>query len=174
MVENNQPQGGIKARKIQANNVVSGVQIQGGDAQQNAVFLVNLAQSIRRGEISADEINALDVVVGLQYISEPSKVTTEDVRKEVAALLTKVNEAIAAHEIPKQGDAKDAQTSLQSAEEELASTQPDGERVVHKLDEANRILTKSAEMAQSASSLVAKLAPIAAAVWAIARRHFGL
>lgn len=53
--------GGIHARRrIDAQNVVSGVQIQ-GDPQEAAAW-VSIAQNIRRGTISADEIKATNVV----------------------------------------------------------------------------------------------------------------
>ncbi len=55
MATNSNEQGGIHARRIEADNVVSGTQIQGGD-MQSAAALVQLAQAIQRGDISADEI----------------------------------------------------------------------------------------------------------------------
>jgi hypothetical protein len=175
MVDNQQP-GGIRARKIHAENVVSGMQIQGGDPQR-AVALINLAQAIRRGEISADEIIAHNLVGGLQYIANPAQASTEDLRKELAALRTKVDAAIAAQEIPDEADAQDTKESLVAVEKELAKPQPNGQRVLRKLDEASTILTKSAEMAQSAGKIgafVIQLAPLAATLWQVAQRLFGL
>src|SRR5258708_2814365 len=145
LMENNSQQGGIRARKIQADNVVEGVQMQGGDAQQ-AAALVSLAQAIRRGEISADEIQARNLVSGLQYIADPNKATTEDVRQELAALRAKVDAVIAAQEIPDQADAEDMKESLETAEKELAKPQPNGQRVLRKLDEPHTILPKLPQM----------------------------
>src|SRR5436190_216988 len=51
-------QGGIYARRIEAENVVSGTQVQGGDAQ-TAAALVQLAQAIRRGDIRLDEFSQI-------------------------------------------------------------------------------------------------------------------
>src|SRR5579864_8200924 len=116
----NQEQGGIRAGRIQADHVVSGVQMQGGDAQQ-AAALVQLAQAIRRGEISADEIIAQNVVIGLQFISDPAQASTEDLRHELIALRERVEQAIAAHEFADPADAEDAKESLASAEAELRS-----------------------------------------------------
>ena len=94
------------------------MQIQGGDPKQ-AVALVSLAQAIRRGEISADEIIAHNLVSGLQYIADPAQASTEDLRKELVALRTKVDAAIAAQEIPDEADAQDTKESLDAAEQEL-------------------------------------------------------
>ena len=176
MTEDSQQPGGIRAKKIQADNIVSGVQIQGGDPQQ-AIALITLAQAIRRGEINADEINARQLVSGLQYIADPAQASPQDLYKELVALCTKVDAAIAAQEIPDEADAEDTKESLEAAMQELAKAQPNGKRVLRRLDEANTILTKSAEMAQSAGkigALVIHLAPVAATLWQIAQRLFGL
>ncbi len=66
------------------------------------------------------------------------------------ALRTKLEQAIAAQEIPDAADVEDAQESLKSAEEELAKPQPRGNRVLRKLDELSQIVTRSAETAESA------------------------
>ena len=176
MVEDTQQPGGIQAKKIQATNIVSGVQMQGGDAQQ-AANLVSLAQAIRRGDIRADEITSSNLVSGLQYISDPTQVSPKDLQKEVQALRQKVDIAVAAQEITDPLDAEDTQESLDAAEKELAKSQPNGQRVLRKLDEANTILTKSAELAQSAGKVgafVVQLAPISAIVWQVAQKLFGL
>ncbi len=64
MTTNSNEQGGISAKRIEAENVVSGAQIQGGDAQ-TASALLQLAQAIQRGEISAEEIKARNLVSGV-------------------------------------------------------------------------------------------------------------
>src|SRR2546427_6566013 len=99
MTTESQEQGGIRAKRIQADNVVSGVQFQGSDPAQ-AAALVQLAQAIKRGEITADEaIIAGSVVSGLQYIADPATASTEDLRKELVAFQTKLDQAIAAQEL---------------------------------------------------------------------------
>src|SRR5713101_9309536 len=138
MATNSNEQGGIHARRIDAENVVSGTQIQGGDAQ-SAAALVSLAQAIQRGDISADEIKARNLVSGLQYIADPTQASVEDLRRELAALRTKLEQAIAAQEIPEAADAEDARESLTTAEDELAKPQPHGNRVLRKLDEFSQI-----------------------------------
>ena len=175
-MEMEQPQGGIKAKRIQADHVVSGVQIQGGDAQQ-AAALIQLAQAIRRGEITADEIIAQSVVTGLQYISDPAQATADDLRCELATLRTQLEQAINAHEFADQTDAEDAKESLAIAETELSKPQPGGNRIIRKLDEANSIITKSAETAEQAGKIGAvlmKLAPAVAILWQVAQRIFGV
>ena len=169
-------QGGIKAKRIQADHVVSGVQIQGGNPQQ-AAGLIQLAQAIRRGDITADEIIAQNVVIGLQYISDPTQATADDLRRELTAVRIKVEQAIDAHEFMDQTDAEDAKESLATAENELSKPQPNGSRIMRKLDEANTIITKSAETAEKVGKLGAilmKLAPAVAILWQVAQRIFGI
>src|SRR5713101_4837753 len=146
MATNSNEQGGIHARRIEADNVVSGTQIQEGDAQ-TAAALVQLAQAIQRGDISADEIKARHLVSGLQYIADPTQASVEDLRRELAALRTRLEQAIAAQEIPDAADAEDAQESLTTAETELAKPEPNGGRVLRKLDALSQIVTRSAETA---------------------------
>ena len=170
----NEP-GGIHARRIEAENVVAGVQMQGGDGQ-TASELVQLAQSIRQGKISAEEIKARNLVSGLQYIADPAQATVEDLRRELLALRTQLEEAIASHEFSDPVDAQDAQDSLATAETELAKSQPNGNRVLRKLDEFSQIITRSAETADAAGklgALVIRLAPLAAAIWQVAQHLFG-
>ncbi len=168
--------GGIHARRIEADNVVSGVQMQGGDAQ-TASELVKLAQAIGRGEISADEIKARNLVSGLQYIADPAHASVEDLRQELVALRAQLEQAIASHEFADPADAQDAQESLASVTTELARPEPSGNRVLRKLDEASQIITRSAETADAAGklgALVIQLAPLAAMLGQVAHHLFGV
>jgi len=170
----NEP-GGIHARRIEAENVVSGVQIQGGDAQ-TASSLIHLAQSIRRGEIRAEEIKARHLVSGLQYITDPAQASVEDLRHELLALRTQLEQAIASQEFSDPADAEDAQDSLATTETELSKPQPNGNRVLRKLDELSQIITRSAQTADAAGklgALVIRLAPLAATLWQVAQHLFG-
>jgi dsDNA-specific endonuclease/ATPase MutS2 len=176
MTTESQEPGGIRAKRIQADNVVSGVQFQRGDSAQ-AAALVQLAQAIKRGDITADDITARNVVSGLQYIADPATASTEELRKELLAFQTKLDQAIAAQELPSPDDAQDAKDSLNAAQTELAKPQPSGERVLRKLDEVSTIVTKSAEIAQASGKIgayVVQLAPVAAVLWQVAQRLFGL
>ncbi len=175
MTTNSNEQGGIHARRIEADNVVSGTQIQGGD-MQSAAALVQLAQAIQRGDISADEIKARHLVSGLQYIADPTQVGIDDLRRELAALRTKLEQAIAAQEIPEAADAEDAKESLTSAVVELAKSQPHGNRVLRKLDEFSQMVTRSADTAQAVGkfgAMVIQLAPVAATLWQVAQKLLG-
>ena len=175
MTTNSNEQGGIHARRIEADNVVSGTQIQGGDAQ-SAAALIQLAQAIQLRDISADEIKARNLVSGLQYIADPAQASLDDLRRELAALRTRLEQAIAVQEIPDAADAEDAQESLTTAETELAKPQPNGGRVLRKLDALSQIVTRSAETAQAAGKLgamVIQLAPVAATPWQVAQKLLG-
>ena len=165
--------GGISAKRIQADNVVSGVQ---GDARQ-AAALIDLAQAIRGGTISADEIVARNLVSGLQLISNPEQASTEDLRRELALLRTRVEQAIASQEIADPTDAEDVKDSLAVAETELAKPHPHGNQVIRKLDEATTILTRSAQASEAVGkvgNLVIQLAPVAATLWQIAQKVLGV
>ncbi len=175
MSTNGNEPGGIHARRIEAENVVSGVQIQGGDAQ-TASSLIQLAQSIRQGKISAEEIKARNLVSGLQYIADPTQANVEDLRRELAALHAQLAQAMASQEFADLADTEDAQDSLATAETELAKPQPNGNRILRKLDELSQIITRSAETAEAAGklgALVIRLAPLAATLWQVAQHLFG-
>jgi hypothetical protein len=175
MSTNEHEPGGIHARRIEADNVVAGVQIQGGDAQ-TASSLIQLAQSIRQGKISAQEIKAHNLVSGLQYIADPAQASVEDLRHELLALRTQLEQAVASHEFSDPADAEDATESLATAETELAKPQPNGNRVLRKLDEFSQIITRSAQTADAAGklgALVIRLAPVAATLWQVAHHLFG-
>jgi len=175
MSTNGNEPGGIHARRIEAENVVAGVQIQGGDAQ-TASSLIQLAQSIRRGKISAQEIKARNLVSGQQYIADPAQASVEDLRRELLALRTQLEEAVAAQEFSDPADAQDAQDSLATAETELTKSQPNGNRVLRKLDELSQIITRSAQTADAAGklgALIIRLAPVAATLWQVAHHLFG-
>jgi hypothetical protein len=167
--------GGIRAGRIEARNVVDGVQVQGGDPAA-AAGLVELARAIRRGGITAGQIQAQNLVSGLQYIADPGQATVSDLQREVAALRQQVAGAIAAGEVADEDDAEDAQDALAAAETALAAPEPRGNRAVRKLAEVADILTRSAEVAEALGRVgaqVIKLAPVAATLWQIAQSLFG-
>jgi hypothetical protein len=175
MSSNGSEPGGIHAKRIEAENIVSGIQIQGGDAQ-TASSLIQLAQSIRQGEITAEEIKARNLVSGLQYIADPAQAGVEDLRRELSAVRAQLEQTMVSQEFSDPADAEDATHSLAVAETELAKPQPNGNRVLRKLDEFSQIITRTAETADAAGklgALVIRLAPVAATLWQIAQRIFG-
>lgn len=112
----------------------------------------------------------------MQYIADPAQASVDDLRRELVALRTQLEQAIAAQEFSDAADAQDAKESLAVAQSELAKPQPNGNRVLRKLDEVSQIITRSAEMADAAGklgALVIQLAPVAAALWQIAGRILG-
>lgn len=162
--------GGIHAGRIEADNVVDGVQVQGGTPAR-AAALVEAAQAIRRGGITADEIKAGNVVSGLQFLTGKPPEDRADLRAEVAALREQVQQALAAQEIADAGDAADVEAALATAEAELAKPEPNVKRAARKLKEAAEILTGAAETAEAAGKLgraVVKLATVAMMVWKLA------
>lgn len=171
---NNQVQvqkGGIHARRIEAQNVVTGVMAP-VETLQNAEKLVELAHAIERGGISADTIKAQNVVDGL-YI--PSAHTVDELRQEVTKLREQVQAVIAAGEIADEADAEDVAAALDNAKTELAKPEPIGKRVARHLKTAADILTGAAEAATAAQKVgqaVVKLAPVAMMLWKLAESLF--
>jgi len=167
--------GGIHAGRIEAENVVDGVQVQ-GVAAMDAAGLVRLARAIEGGGITADQIRAGSVVSGLQFLAGAPPATQGDLYREIAALRTQMQQAIAAGELEKAGDAEDARDALEGAAAELSKPKPDGERVVRKLETVTRILTRAADLAQAAGKVglhIIRLAPLAAALWKLAEKILG-
>jgi hypothetical protein len=167
--------GGIQAGRVEAENVVSGVQVQGGSAA-DAAGLARLAQAVRPGGITADQIVAGHVVSGLQFLAGPPPATSGELAREVAALRREVAQAAAQGEMESAGDAEDAQDALEKAEAELQKPEPDGKRVARHLEIAAEILASSARVAQAAGQVglqILKLAPIAAALVQLAGRIWG-
>jgi len=167
--------GGIHAGRIEADNVVSGVQQLGGSLA-DATGAVALAEALRQGSISADSIQARNVVAGFQYIADPTQATTDQLRREVAALRQQLAAAVAAGEVTQTADVEDAQDALDIAEQALAEEAPQGGRVIRKLREAADLLAegaRTAEAARQAGQALLKLAPAAAALYQIASQLFG-
>jgi len=167
--------GGIRAERIEADNVVSGMQQIGGDLD-DAADAVALAEALRGGSITADSIQAKNVVAGWQYIANPAQATPDELRQEIAALKQQLADALDAGEIEGNADMADAQNALETAEAELAADAPSGSRIVRKLKETADILTESAKATDAARKTgvaLIKLAPVAAALYQIAVKLFG-
>lgn len=166
--------GGIRANRIEAENVVVGTHVQ-GKPPENMVALLEAAAKIRTDGITAGEIKALNVVAGVLFANGRAPETTAALQQEIAALREQVQAALAAGEIVKRGDAQDVQTALDAAQTELAESQPDGTRVKRQLKTAADILNGIAEATQAAGKVslsVLKLAPLAAMLWKLAEGLF--
>lgn len=165
---------GIQADRIEAENVVQGLQQLGGETGSTHA-LVALATALSNGSIRADSIQARNVVAGFQYIADPAQVTVDQLQQEIAHLRKQLAELLDAGELEDSADMTDAQDALQEAETELAAEQPQGSRVLRKLKEVSEILTAGADAASAAgriSDAVIKLAPVAAALYQIGTTVF--
>jgi len=171
--------GSIKAGgKIQADNVVAGIQIQGGDAAIARACL-DAAQALQQtGSIEAvQDIIARNVVAGLQYIGQAG--TTPDVeqfQRELAALREQLQQAIQAREIADPYEVEDAQKAVDRAIEQTRTAKPVTERISAQLDNAFTIITKAATAAEAAGKFqagVIKLAPVVVALQKLASLLFG-
>ena len=171
--------GSIKAGgKIQADNVVTGIQIQGGDAAIARACL-DAAQALQQtGSIEAvQDIIAKNVVAGLQYIGQAgTPPNIEQFQRELAALREQLQQAIQAREIADPYEAEDAQKAVDRAIEQTTTEKPVAERISTQLDRASTIITKAATAAEAAEKFqagVIKLAPVVAALQKLASMFFG-
>jgi hypothetical protein len=171
--------GSIKAGgKMQADNAVTGIQIQGGDVAIARACL-DAAQALQQtGSIEAvQDLIAKNVVTGLQYIGQAG--TTPDVeqfQRELAALREQLQQAIQAREIANPYDAEDAQKAVDRAIEQTRTDKPVAERISTQLDKASTIITKAATVAAAAGkfqAVVIKLAPVVTALQKLASLLFG-
>jgi hypothetical protein len=161
--------GGIKAGgNIQADNIVTGVQVQGADAD-TARALLALAQNIQTGSVEAvKDIIAKNIVTGFQYLGQGGgELTREQFQQELAALRQQLGQAIAAGEIEDEYEAEDAQKAIDRAIQQSQAEQPVAEKIAQQLDAATTIIERAAKTTQAAGKFgatVIKLAPIAAAL----------
>jgi hypothetical protein len=171
--------GSIKAGgKIQADNVVTGIQVQGGDAA-TARACLDAAQALQQtGSIEAvQDIIAKNVVAGLQYIGQDgTSPNVEQFQRELAALREQLQQAIQAKEIADPYEAEDAQKAVDRAIEQTHTDKPVAERLSTQIDRASTIITKAATAAAAAEKFqagVIKLAPVAVALQKLASMLFG-
>jgi hypothetical protein len=161
--------GGVKAGgKIQAENIVTGVQIQGAEAE-TAQKLLAVTQQLRSGGVeAAQDIIAKNIVTGFQYLGQGSAgLTREQFQQELAALREQLAQAVAAREIEDEYEAEDAQKAVERAVEQSQAGQPVGEKITKQLETAATIIEGAAKAAQAAGKFgatVIKLAPVAMAL----------
>ncbi len=168
--------GGIRAAKIEAEHVVSGLQQHGGRLTPSDE-LSKLVEVAKAGGITADTIKATTVVSGVQYLAVDQISSSDQLKAEVDKLQQQLTDAIAANEIPNDGDAEDAADAIEKTAAELKKPEPTGNRIVRKLGELKEILERSAEVAESAGNSglkIIRLIPIAAGLLKAARLLFGL
>jgi hypothetical protein len=158
--------------RIEAENIVTGPQVQGADAE-TARSLLALAREIESGSVEAvQDIIAKNIVTGFQYVGQGgSTPNQEQFRQELAALRTHLAQAVQAGEIAEAYDAEDAQKAVDRAIEQSQAQQPAAEKITPHLDSAVKIINKAATAAESVGKFqaaVIKLAPVAAALGRLA------
>ena len=118
----------ISAKNIQADNVVSGTQIQDADPETIRA-LSPLAEHLQGGAIHAESITATNVVSGLQYIGQGGSAPTRtQVQQELVALREQLAQAVKAGEIPDAYQAQDAQQAIERAIEQSQTPAPVAQR----------------------------------------------
>lgn len=162
--------------KIEADNIVTGVQVQGTDAE-TARELLTLARELESGSVEAvQDIIAKNIVTGFQYIGQGgTPPNLEQFQQELAALREKLAEAVKAGEIADVYEAEDAQKAVDRAVEQTQAQKPAADKITPQLDRAAKIINQAATAAESAGKLqaaVIKLAPIATALYRLASMIF--
>jgi hypothetical protein len=161
--------GGVKAgRNIEAENIVTGVQVQGADAE-TARALLALAKDIDSGSVEAvQDIIAKNIVTGFQYLGQGgSELTRDQFQQELTALREQLARAIAAGEIEDEEHAEDVQTAVDRTIKHTQAETPVAEKITTNLDRAASIITQAATVAESAGKFqaaVIKLAPVVKAL----------
>ena len=165
--------GSVKAGgKIEADNIVTGPQVQGADAE-TARELLTLARELESGSVEAvQDIIAKNIVTGFQYVGQGGAAPNlEQFRQELAALRAQLAQAVKAGEIADAYDAEDARKAVDRAVEQSQAQKPAAEKITPQLDRAVKIINQAATAAESAGKLqaaVIKLAPIATALYRLA------
>lgn len=164
--------GGIRTGDIKGGKVTVGQDIQGSPASD----LLALARNLQQGAITVGDIEGKNVVVGLRYTADSTRPTQAELAKEVAALRDDLAQAIAAGTFSDEAAAEDAQEAVTKASTELAKATPNADRVTRSLTIASDIIIRTSETAEAAGKLsdtLARLAPFATALAALARTLFG-
>jgi hypothetical protein len=162
--------GGVRAgRDLKADNIVTGVQVQGADAE-TARALLELARAIESGSVEAvRDIIAKNIVTGFQYVGQGGTAPNqEQFQKELAALREQLAQAVKAGEIEDANDAEVAQKAVDRAIEQTQAQKPAAEKIVPHLDRAATIINKAGTVAESAGKIqaaVITLAPVATALY---------
>lgn len=161
--------GGVRAgRDLKADNVVTGIQIQGTDAE-SAQALLTLARDMDSGGVEAvQDLIAKNVITGFQYIGQGGTAPNqEQFQQELSALRAQLAQVVQAGEIEDAYDAEDAQKAIDRAIEQTQAPQPLAEKITPHLECAATIIDKAATVATSAEkfqAVVIKLAPVATAL----------
>ncbi|MDM8537442.1 hypothetical protein QUF70_11850 [Desulfobacterales bacterium HSG17] len=174
--QSNTQTGGIHAKNLKTENLVDGVQVQGGHGNIPA-GLAELANAVKGGGIHADNLEAKNTVTGLQYIADPQNPKQDELLKEVAALRENIEKSVKAGEITDKADAEDIQGDLVKVEKELALLQPKPRRIVSSLKNVTEIMNETEQTLKAGGKVQAqaiKLAPTAAAIYAAASAFFGV
>ena len=165
--------GGVKAGgKIEADNIVTGAQVQGADAE-TARELLALARELESGSVEAvQDIIAKNIVTGFQYVGQGGTAPNlEQFQQELAALRAQLAQAVKAGEIADAYDAEDAQKAVDRAVEQSQAQKPAADKITPQLDRAVKIINQAATAAESAGKFqaaVIKLAPIATGLYRLA------
>ena len=166
---------GIKARQINAHNVVQGVQVQGAPRE----IIDRVTQSIQKvqdGSIEADAISARSIVSGFQYLHS-ADVTEYDIRTGLQTLREELENLSASGSFADDRHGHKALYIVDEIGAELQAFSPDRNQIITKL----RVLSDNLSCAATACDAVGKVsksitrcASAADGLWHLAQRMFGM
>lgn len=132
--------GSIKANKIKAKNVVSGVQVQ-GQVPEEVDKLKDVAAACT-GRITANEIDAESIVSGLQVISDTKPASGEEFTEQLGVLNDMVKRLAAVASDAESKDVQEMGELLEKSQKELKTEAPSGTRISRWLKTVNEIASQ--------------------------------
>jgi hypothetical protein len=167
---------GIRARRIDAENVIHGSQLQGVPADLAQELLPALKPTVEGG-ITADHISARNVIEGIQILNSAGVVTVTDMRSQLAVLTAQLKELAANNCFNDPLEGKIALGAAADASAELDPASPDGPRVLGRLERLSHVLKSAVAVCTTAGTLsesLASVASLAEALYHAAQRLFGI
>lgn len=149
----------------------------GGGDPGVAPSLLKLAHTLRRGDVQAGFLIASEEVSGFRFIRNPETADAFELKREVGAVLERLEVALSTGDAGGSAPAEAARGSLADAVRELAAAEPEPRIVVQRLEHtADRLLEASAASvaARELTQPLGQLTVAAVALWTVAQRLFGV
>jgi hypothetical protein len=165
--------GSVKAGRIKAKQIITGVKIEGAASDEVLKEAMRLARQFSTGDVTAKEsLEADDIVVGFLYLN-PDAPAREDFVAELQSLRETVAELQEQPQAPAEVGA--AAKSLDEAIGEAQKEEPLGKLVVKRLHDAVEFITDAGklwEASEKLAPLVARAVSTAVVLYQIAQKLF--
>ncbi len=144
-----------------------------GPSDDVATTLLRLAETLRKGGVSAGMLVASKEVSGFRVITNPDLATFPQLRQELATLRSRLEDALVAGHVAPSSTIEESRRSLAKAALELARPDDETGPILLRLSWAADHLLKAGKQARTDDDLtptLARLAVSAATLWRIAAR----